>query len=114
MGSKDAYLQVYQPLTIRKTLLNSAVSCIKLMEDREKIIKLRKSKYTKIDQLKVLSNEIKNLVLKLESELPEIKKPVDNDKPVKNNIGIKQSGYQFDDIEDEIKSIKEKIDRLNV
>lgn len=118
MANKDAYLQVYQPLIIRKTLLNSALNCVKLLEYREKIIKIRKSKYVKIDQLKTLSNDIKNLVLKLEADLPEIKKQeADENKPVKSDVRIKQvkqPGYQFDDIEDEIRSIKEKIDNLNI
>ncbi|SRR3989344_7167151 len=115
MVSKEAYLQVYQPLTIRKTLLSSAIDCIKLIEDKESIVSLIKNKHHKIIEVKRLFNDLKEDYAKLEAALPELSSASEI-KEAKSKAKIKIQEpieLNLNNIEKEIMDIKQRIEKLN-
>jgi hypothetical protein len=69
----DFFVEVKDPVEIRKAILEASKKSIKLLQNYESIKKIRAEKSEEIEKLKVQMKETELLVAKFKTELPKVK-----------------------------------------
>ena len=117
--TKDTYVELIEPITTRKSLLNQAISIIKLQESRERLNELQKEKREKTIELKQKLSEIPPLLNELKLLIPESKIPKEarrkekikpTKKRTKKELIIEEP--RLSSVEKEIEEIRERLASL--
>lgn len=114
MPKSSTYVQVKEPLGIRKILLTSALGSIKLLEMKEELLRLKKEKAKKILNLKETVSDLNILIQELNSNLPESKAKTVKYKEESKIKEIEIKEPKLGDIGKEIEEIKAKLESLNI
>lgn len=119
--TKDTYVELIEPITTRKSLLNQAINIIKLQESREKLEGIRKEKREKIIELKQKLDELIPLLKELKLIIPESKIP----REAKEKVAVKTTKNKtkkeiiieepkLSSVEKEIAEIRQRIESLKI
>ena len=109
------FVQIRDPLDMRKSILGSSKQIIQILQRYERIKNLRVNKLEKISNLKGLNKEINLMIAKLKKEFPEtgfrINTGQEDQKPSVKKSKI--SGDELYQLETELKQIESKLGSLS-
>ncbi len=113
MPEEEYFVQIKDPVDIRKSLLGGSKQIIQMLQRYEHIKTLRTRKLEKISKLRSINKEINLLTAKLQKEFPEFKMRValEDDAPRKRRASAR--GDDLAKLESELKMIEDKIGRLS-
>ncbi len=67
----DFFVGIYEPLDVRRNLLESSKDVVKSLQAYDKLTEIRKSKLRYYEQMRGIMDELNFLVSKLKTKLPE-------------------------------------------
>ncbi|MFH1063983.1 MAG: hypothetical protein V1729_02805 [Candidatus Woesearchaeota archaeon] len=112
MEDSQYFVQIKDPLDMRRDILGSSRQMIQILQRYERIKQLRIKKVEKIHDLKATTKEIHLLVTKMKAVLPAYKVRLDLEKENKpKRRGM--TGDELKNLEAELRMIEEKIGNLS-
>ncbi|MBW2971425.1 hypothetical protein KY359_00165 [Candidatus Woesearchaeota archaeon] len=115
MTEEQFFVQIRDPVDVRRSILGSSKQIIQVLQRYERIKILRVKKLEKIAKLRALNKEINLLVAKLKKEFPEAEMRVrigKEEKATPRKKGIETRGSELAKLESELRMIEDKIGRL--
>lgn len=112
MEDSQYFVQIKDPLDIRRDILGSSRQIIHILQRYERIKDLRIKKVEKIGELKSVTKDIHLLVSKLKTVLPAYKVRLDlerENQPRKRGM----TGNELKNLEEELRKIEERIGNLS-
>ncbi len=116
MEKGQYFVQVRDPVENRRNLLGSSKQIIHILQKCENLRSLRVKKAEKLAVLRNLNKELNLLTVKLKNELPQVdlRVKLETDKTESKPVKIKNNpSKDILKLEDELKMIEEKLNRLN-
>jgi hypothetical protein len=114
MAENDYFVQIRDPVDIRRSILGSSKQIIQILQRYERIKALRVKKLEKISQLRMLNKEVNLMVAKLKKEFPAAKLRINigkEEKKVRKSRGSIR-GDDLGTLEADLRMIEDKIGRL--
>lgn len=108
------FVQIRDPLDMRRSILGSSKQIIHILQRYERIKDLRVRKLDKISQLKAMNKEINLIIAKLKKKFPEagfrVKLGKEEKKPSVKKSRV--SGNELYQLESELRQIEKKLGKL--
>ncbi|MBW2964100.1 hypothetical protein KY363_01450 [Candidatus Woesearchaeota archaeon] len=115
MEESQYFVQLRDPIDIRRSILGSSKQIIHILQRYERIKELRVRKLEKIEELKKINKEINLSIAKLKKALPaaDYRVKIGKEEKRMKTTGRKAiSGDELRGLESELRMIEEKIGRL--
>jgi len=116
MEESQYFVEIKEPVDIRRNILSSSKQIIQILQRYERIKILRVKKIEKMAVLRALNKEINLLVAKLKKSFPiaemRVKLGKEEKKPKKREEKEEFAGDDLRKLELELRMIENKIDRL--
>ena len=120
-NKKDYYVNISEPVFIKRTILESSRSVIHILQDNERLIDLREQKHELFQKFDKVAKEINSLTQKLKNDLPHVpvskkSKPVKHKKeePIKVQKVIPKERSALEALEQELRSVEEQLNKLSI
>ena len=114
MAEDPYFVQIRDPVDIRRSILGSSKQIIHILQRYERIKELRVKKLEKITKLKALNKEINLIFAKLKKEFPkaEFRVKLGKEETKVKTGGAKIAGDELLKLESELKMIEQKLGML--
>jgi chromosome segregation ATPase len=110
MEQKDYFVGIYDPVDVRRNLLESSRNIVKSLESFDNLQRIRHDKLKSIKELKSMMNEIDMILAKLKEKLPNAHlRELDISEPQTTRADF--SG-QIDQLEEQLKSVEKELSKL--
>jgi hypothetical protein len=110
----DYFIGVYEPLDVRRNLLESSRQAIRSLECHEKIEKIRTEKLKCIREMKRVMSELEMLSLKLKQRMPKFNfrkadPEKDQEKEELHIHGSTKFSHELKALEEQLRSIEKEL-----
>ena len=119
-NNQNYYVNIVEPVYVRRNLLESSRSIIHILQGHEKLKEIREKKHELFNKYNFTIKEIKSLVMKIKSELPEVtqskKRKIEKEskeKPFKVEKTIPKEKSALEALEQELLSIEDQLNNLS-
>jgi len=107
------YVSLTQPISIRKTILETAIRCALILKYFENYKNIRKEKIEKINKIRTIMRRIIREINALNTILPKLKDGVEPPTKIEKKQ-IRKRTIKKEGIENDIEDIRRKLSELGV
>ena len=105
MEDKAFYIGIYDPIDVRRNILETSKEIVKSMQSYESLVKIREEKLLVYKKMKKTMKELNLLIGKLKERLPQTH--------IRKVSGKKKFSSELDRLENEIKKVENTLTSLS-